>query len=282
MIKRNLLKKVISGIVVGGLILSTGIIAMADTNTSSTTNPSTKTFSHSKGMMRGNRIGLSGGKMQQDMTAKLQATLTDLVTSGTITQDKADALKSYMTTKAAERKAELAKIKAMTPDERKAFIQTQKTANAGTRQDIFSSAVSSGILTQADADAIHARMQQVAQDARNKKMTDSLSTIVANGTITQEQMNTVLTFIAQEVQTQKDTFQKIKNMTAADRSAYFKNNATQNKNPLTELVTNGTLTQDQATAIAKVLRPMRLAPKAGRGRMGYGPKNSTVPQNTTN
>lgn len=282
MIKRNMLKKVIGGIVVGGLILSTGIIAMADTNITGNTTTATKSFSHSKGMMRegkmGNPLGARGGKMEIDMSAKIQTSLKELVASGTITQAKADELQIYMTKKDVERKAAFEKMKAMTAEQRKALFETQKTDKTGQRQDIFSSAVTDNILTQAQADAIHSNMQQVAQDARTKQMTDSLNTIVANKTITQDQMNKVLASINIQEQSKKDTFEKTKNMTKEERSAYFKTNVIANKDPLATLVTDGTLTTDQSTAIAKLLHLKGFGFEGGRGHGGHGPNTGNIPQ----
>ena len=85
-------------------------------------------------------------------------------------------------------------------------------------------------------------------------MKSNLDKLVTAGTITQDQETNVLNAMKQEQTDRKAEMAKVKNMTAADRTAYFQSKKTGEKTDfLSNLVTAGTLTQDQATAIKNVL-----------------------------
>ncbi|AKA67180.1 hypothetical protein [Clostridium scatologenes] len=88
----------------------------------------------------------------------IKAQLDKLVTAGTITADEETKILDFQKQKAAERKAEMEKVKGMTADQRKDYF----AANPKQKTDLFAELVSSNIITQAQADAIKATFPQKA------------------------------------------------------------------------------------------------------------------------
>ncbi len=81
-----------------------------------------------------------------------------------------------------------------------------------------------------------------------------LDTLVTAGTITQDQETAILNSSSQEKSERKAEMDKVKNMTQSEREAYLQSKKTAGKtNFLDSLVTAGTITKDQETAIKNLL-----------------------------
>ncbi|AZV58342.1 hypothetical protein [Clostridium sp. AWRP] len=94
--------------------------------------------------------------------------------------------------------------------------------------------------------------------AKKEKTKDSLKTtldsLVTAGTITKDQETAILNSSSQKKAEKKAEMDKVKNMTQAERKAYFQSKKTARKtNFLDSLVTSGTITKDQETAIKNLL-----------------------------
>jgi hypothetical protein len=251
--------KVISGIVIGGTILSTSAIALADTKTSATV----KNIFHGRQsiagkMFRGREDIFEKNAIKNNIENDLKA----LVTAGVITQNESDKILALSKSEDQARQAEMDKVKNMTDSERKAYFDSMKGKAPQMKGDIFTQAVSSGIITQVKADAAKAKLQETRDAEMKAKLTEGLSSLVKAGTITQEQSDKVSTYI-NTLEANKLAPGKIPSE-PKDPAAY---KAEAKKNPLSALVDNGTLTQAQLNAIAKVL-PM------GKGHGHGGPEFS--------
>jgi hypothetical protein len=218
------LNKVLTSLVIGGAILSTSIVAFAaesKTNSGKTTDKSRSQVSEK--MMRGgdkSRSNLGKDVVKHDIENDLKT----LVSAGIITQDESD------------------KILALSNTNQVAETDKTKTDKDRNKNDIFTQAVSNGILTQEKADAAKASLQATHETEKNAKLTEGLNTLVTAGTITQAQADKVLAYVAILETT------KLEPGTAP--SADQKDKKT---NPLSELVDNGTLTQAQLDEVSKVL-----------------------------
>lgn len=86
-----------------------------------------------------------------------------LVEQGIITQEIADKMTAYMEEKAAERKAEMEKVKSMTEEERKAYLESKKESKPekGAAADPLQKLVDNGTLTQEQADAVSKALFQI-------------------------------------------------------------------------------------------------------------------------
>lgn len=237
------LSKVLGGLVITGTILSAGAMAMAaDANG---TNDKHKDFKNRPAMCdKMNKFGDKGnGFLGKDMMKNnMENELKTLVSSGVITQDESDKILALSKQEAETRKAEMDKVKNMSEDERKAYFDSMKDKKPEMREDIFTKAVSSNILTQEKVDAIKAKLKETHDAERTAKFTESLNQIVTAGTITQEQADKVMAYMKTMEANRPAPDAKKEDMKDKEK-----------KNPLTKLVEDGTLTQDQLDAICKAM-----------------------------
>lgn len=89
-------------------------------------------------------------KMQEERSAEVKAAVQALVTKGTLTQAKADAVLKAIAANEAERTALRDKLSTMTAEEQKAYL----TANPVTKTDSLLKLVEAGTLTAADVEAL--------------------------------------------------------------------------------------------------------------------------------
>lgn len=237
MITKNTGKKIITAFAVGALTVSSlsilqpaTIMAAASTGTETTVEADN---SH-KGR------GRHGSQMNSEWVSQL-------VTDGILDQDTANSLATYQAQKAAERKAQADTTTDMTKEERQAIRETQKDDE---RPDPFAEAVTDGILTQDQADAIKAAMPQKSANengtARAAKSEQNFSSLVESGIIDQTTADNMKTYIEQ------------KHTTTTNTASNDTRTKTGHHGMLTSMVTDGIITQEQADAI-KAAMPQRQA-----------------------
>lgn len=257
--KSKRLTKFISAAVAAGLFLTTGITAFAAERNNSlgsaVNSENNFTGMEETSVKRGPCKGVGKG-------GKLTSILAEMVKEGTLTQSEADKITAYIKERQEALKAEKDKVKNMTEEERKAYFSAKKADS----QNLLAELVSKNIITQAKADAIKAKMEQRAKEMKAERLNQiksQLNTLVAKGTINQSQVDKVLEYINQrkdkvrkeKIRLDDGEKEKIKNMTEEERKAYFEKIRGERVNFLKELVDNGTLTQEQADAIFKAIRP---------------------------
>lgn len=228
---------------------------------------------------------------QKEMAAKQQEVMKNkwdaLVKAGVVTQDEADKIIAFRNEQQEARKVEMDKVKNMTADERKAYFESKKdTATKDAKPDKaapYKELVDAGIITQEKADAIvkaeqaqHEAAQQDMQAKQQEQMKSKLDAIVKDGTITQDQEDKIMAYIAEKQEARKAEMDKVKNMTADERKAYMESNKdTVKKAGIgTELVDKGIITQDQLDAVKKAIG-------MGFGQGGKGgprPQDAPAPQ----
>lgn len=231
------LNKVVTVLVIGGTLLSTSVAAMASTKTATGLN---------------SRLSITGksikGGIGRGSIYGSESSLKALVTAGVLTQAEADKILELSNAENQARQAEMDKVKNMTPEERKAYFESIKEQTPKNKDDIFTLAVSKGILTQEKADAAKAKLQEIRDTERTTKLTEGLKGLVTAGTITQEQADKVLAYI-----NTLEANKPAKGTAPAEDKASTTQGTSTNKNPLSALVDNGTLTQAQLDAVAKAL-----------------------------
>lgn len=137
-----------------------------------------------------------GGMHVRGMNGGLPEQMLDkLVEEGLITQDKADAITAYLKEKTDELKAQMEELRNMTQEERKAYMESKKETAPTERQDFLAQLVEKGLLTQAEADAVKAYLQENAKTFRPEGFkggfSEKLQTLIDEGTLTQEQADRV-------------------------------------------------------------------------------------------
>jgi hypothetical protein len=261
----NNLNKILSTLVIGGVLLSASAVAFADETKATTDNNFKNRPSVAGKMMKGGDRN-KGFSEKGIMKNNIEDNLKTLVSSGIITQDEADKILALST-----QEAEIDKVKNMTEEERKAYFDSNKDLNHGKKEDIFAKAVSNGIITQEKADASEAKLHEIRDAEKEAKLNEGLSGLVTAGTITQEQSDKIITYVK--------TLESNNPAKDADGTAAPK---TERKNPLSTLVDDGTLTQAQLDEVSKVI------PMGGRGHVGHknhgmnrGDKASTETSSST-
>lgn len=251
----------LSGLLVGGLLLTSGAIALAGDNTNDSSTQSRPGFGQK--MPGGRETGMSKDVLENVLNAQ--------VDSGTLTQKEADALLAFMEEQNEQRQQQKQEQKSLTAEERK----TLRDENQFEKTNLFAQAVELEIITQDQADAIQEAMRTQMQENRQASFEKKLDELVADNTINQEQAEAILEQMEniateqhsnmekrkdlteakrQEMMEQrKAEMEKIKNMTEAERQEYMQQNRPELPNPFQELVDNGTLTQEQAQAVQKAL-----------------------------
>jgi hypothetical protein len=116
--------------------------------------------------------------------------------------------------------------------------------------------VSAGVITQEEADAAKAKLQETRATEKKAAVAEGLKGLVTAKTITQEQADKITNYIA--------AFEA--NKPAKDAAATT-DQKTEKKNPLTALVDDGTLNQAQLDEVSKVVHL-----GGGRGHGGHGDK----------
>jgi polyhydroxyalkanoate synthesis regulator phasin len=251
--RKKLMGKIITAVIAGGVLISTGTAVFAASTTSSSTD--------TNGKKQEARMNM---KNPSDM---MKSELDKLVTAGTITADQETAILNNVKQEQTVRQAEMDKIKNMTESERTTYFESKKTTE---KTDFLSNLVTAGTLTQTQADAIKSAVPQGPGGKGDRKdggqspekMKTQLDTLVTAGTITQDEETKIINYFTEKQTARKAEMDKVKDMTEADRKAYFESKKTTEKTDMfSELVTTGIITQDKADAI-KAAMPAPKAPAA--------------------
>lgn len=265
MIKRNI--KVIAAL---AIVASIGVGA-ATTHAAALSKGTAKAVNHAnKNFKKGNGDNF------------LKTKFDALVTAGTITSDQETAALNLLTPSSTDKKtnaqsllkAKLDKLVTagtITQDQETAVLNLFTSSTDTGSKDVKNSLktkldtlVTAGTITQDQETAIEnlfAHKKEGTQTGREKStdvLKTKLDTLVTAGTITQDQETAVLSNIKQQEADRKAEMDKVKNMSEAERKAYFESKKTTEKTDfLSFLVTAGTITQDQKTAIQNLFKGNR-------------------------
>lgn len=248
--RKKIMNKILTAVIAGGVLVSAGTAAFAASTSSSST---------------GTNTTRKEARMNKENKSDMMKTELDkLVTAGTITEAQKTAILDKVSQQQSERQAEMDKVKSMTEAERQTYFESKKTTE---KTDLLSSLVTDGTLTQAQADTIKSALPQGHGGKGNKrgggmsseKIKTQLDTLVTAGTITQDEEDKIISYMTAKQTERQTEMDKVKDMSEADRKAYFESKKTTEKTDMfSELVSAGIITQDKADAI-KAAMP---APKA--------------------
>jgi len=252
--------KAVLGTVIAGLMLSSGAMAFAASDTSATENSKASSAASASiqkpdGMPgMGHGRGGDAGLFSKDIKASLDA----LVENDIISQATADKISTAFEGEQSERQAEMEKVKNMTDDERKAYFEEKK--NSGEKPaGMLEQLVDDGIITQEQSDKIKEYNQQAMLD----KQKEQFQTLVEKGTLTSGDVDKILEYMSAQRQEKQAEMEKVKDMTDDERKAYFENKRSNAEKPngiLEQLIDDGVLTQKKADAVRAVLGGHRIIP----------------------
>lgn len=245
------LSRFFAGAIALGMLLMVGVNALASQTEDNSVGSPKKYRTEGRQVKDGFK---RQGKGQLKEDKGFAKNLQELVKDGTITQAESDKITAYIKEKQEARKSEMEKVKSMTSEERKAYMEAKR----GERQELLVELVSKGILTQSKADAIKSRMElkhQQLEQERLKEMVDKVNKVAEAGTITKDQAEKVIEAVEKNHEEKKVLGDKLKAMTKEERKAYMEANKGKRLDVLKKLVEDGTVTQEQADAIRGALRP---------------------------
>lgn len=277
-----MVKKLLGGFLIGGLLLSGGGLALAGSDNTSANDQSYLTTTIHGLRMPG--MGTINNEIAQSV-------LDSLVSAGTLSQAQADTILTREQQREKERQTQMGKMQSMTKAERETACQE----NRPERVDLLAQLVADSTITQEQADAIQAATRAKFQEQRQAALTGALTGLVEKGVINEQQSTAIAGQLkqfqtarqaqmqarqginAEDRQSQRETMQS---MTAVQRQAYREANKPEMVNPLADLVNAGTLTQAQADQVIKAIsimhggQGMQRGPGNGEGGMkGPGPQN---------
>ncbi|MPQ29951.1 hypothetical protein E4V42_00635 [Clostridium estertheticum] len=244
--------KIITGIITGGILLSSVSLAFATGIKSTKTDVKTPSKIEVK-QPKADALKASE-QVQRDAQRQknLDAKLAKLVTDKTITQDQSDKIKAAIATQEAANKVEKEKTKTMTKAERKSYIDSNKTIHISALKAL----VDAGTITQAQADKVGPAGAIGGPGKHGKNMkhgaidpTLKLAKLVTDKTITQDQSDKIKAAIVTQEAANKVEMEKTKTMTAAERKSYMESKKGTHISALKALVNAGTITQAQADKV---------------------------------
>ena len=263
--KQRILRGILSCFVIGGLLLSSASLALGD-------NSANKQAPACKSVHGAMHPGFMKPEIMNDVLKQLKS---DQV----LTQEQVDKLLTLMQENKEKKPIpdkkliadEKEKLKTMTPEERHQYMKEKKIP--GVPKDMkfnrdktrnhspnpFGEAVSSGIITQAQADAIQQAIGEQMAKQRQEQLQARLEVLVKQGSITSEQANAVIKEYASFQKERQTEMVKIKGMSPEEHREFMKDKKASRINPLKSLIEAGTLTQQQADQIMKTLhqRPIQ-------------------------
>ncbi|MBU3214881.1 hypothetical protein LL033_09165 [Clostridium estertheticum] len=257
--------KIITGIITGGMLLSSVSIAFATGIKSTKTDVKTPSKIEVK-QHKTDALKASEQVQRDDARQKnLDTKLAKLVTDKTITQDQSDKIKAAIGSEEAANKVEKEKTKTMTQAERKAYMDSNKTTHISALKAL----VDAGTITQAQADkvgpvgAIGGPGKHGKDMKGGVKLESILKLGVSSNIITQSESDKVLAYektktTDNKIKTNvyKDlvdnnilTQAKVEALKANEKAQMDTQRQAKMDTKLAKLVTDKTITQDQSDKI---------------------------------
>ncbi|MCB2306425.1 hypothetical protein LGL08_09165 [Clostridium estertheticum] len=257
--------KIITGIITGGMLLSSVSLAFATGIKSTKTDVKTASKIEVK-QPKADALKASE-QVQRDAQRqkKLDTKLAKLVTDKTITQDQSDKIKAAIASEEAANKVEKEKTKTMTNSERKSYIDSNKTTHISALKVL----VDAGTITQAQADkvgpvgAIGGPGKHGKDMKGGVKLESILKLGVSSNIITQSESDKVLSYENSKtvdktvkMNIYKDlvdnnilTQAKVEALKANEKAQMDTQRQAKMDTKLAKLVTDKTITQDQSDKI---------------------------------
>ncbi len=242
--KLNLSKKFFSGMLIVVLIASLGAAAFAsDLNDEASLNQNQDQERIERGFKDGER---GFGRRQEEGfpnrgPKELKNQLQELIDQEVISEDTVDDILEYLESK----KVELDK--------------EQRVPHK--KIEIFEELVNEAVITDETAENIKDSIHNLI----NKKIEEGLNELIEDEIITEEQIGEIMDFMDEQDAKRHAEAEQLKDMTREERIEYFEAHKDEIKDPISQMVDKGIITEEQVKDIREVL------PRAHRfknGKMG--------------
>jgi len=250
--------KIIGGVLVGLMLFTVGAAAIAT---------ETGIISNSKPKIA--QMSIQNNQNIQK-NADLKAAILEAVANGSITQQKADVLLANIEKQEANRKAQVPLQQAPNGNNGQPPKPPMGVDNMG---GPFEGAVKDGVINTDEAKAIENILKAKNIVARKEATAKILAKLVTDGIITAEQSSKIILSIDKDEADRQAEIEKVTAMTDVERKTYLEQNKHEPKPPFADLIANGTLTKEQADAVAKAMMPMGDMGRGGCCPMGNGGPN---------
>jgi uncharacterized protein YutE (UPF0331/DUF86 family) len=240
--KKTLMKKIICGAMIGTMALSMTTAGFAD-------DVSTEAVKAKGKQLRQEMKGEPGFRGNGGV-----GILEKLVEAGIVPQEKADAMKTYMEAQAQERKATFESLKDLSQEERKAYFEAHK----GERVDIYDQMVKSGILSEEQSTKIKTYLKENKEFGPKGKRDGKgfetvLDKLVEEGKLKETSSKAVQEYMKTQGEARKAEMEKIKDLSAEEKKAYFENNKKERVDILEKMVADGVISADEAKIIKEAV-----------------------------
>lgn len=258
----KIIKVVATGILVAGLVGSSGGLALAAGNSANgpVVSPPVQWLAGNPGA-QGPTTGpviMSTSKAVRFNQNILKEALAGLVTAGTVTRDQSDAVLEHFQNNTPKKPA----IKVKQPSEGAINMDGPKLVVKV--NDPLKDLVDKGSITEAQAQAIRDKMRDIAGQQMQQQWQKSLDTLVGKGTITRDQAGKILDFLVANNQKMQSVLEQTredmqnmreqaKNMSPQERARQLKENLGNIKDPVSQMIDQGIITRQQANALRQAM-----------------------------
>lgn len=227
----NLKKKLITGVLLGSMVLSLGTTAFASENTEGLlNNQSEKKIKYSMFKKDAKNFKEFKQKRFENREKHLDKNLDELLENDTLSKDTVDKVKAYIEKRAAERKAEFEKVKDMTKEERNEYWSERKAERKGEKINIIDQMVEENIITKDEAEKIEENLQN-----RKEILSEKLDELVEDSTLSKDKVDKIKAYIEERAAERKAEFEEIKDMSKEEREEYFEKRKTERKEELAKV-----------------------------------------------
>ncbi len=189
----------------------------------------------------------------QQMQQQWHQGLATLVAKGSITEEQSGQILTFLESNNQKMSNLSEKLKDMNPEQRAQYLK--ESINT---KDAISQMVEQGMITQQQADAVREVIPSFMRTVHLTKQSPqqlqaNLNELVSKGTITEEQATNILTFLETNHQEMQLMLERIKDMSPEQRTQYLKENFSNRKELVSQMVDKGILSQQQADAVKEVV-----------------------------
>lgn len=216
-------KKLITGILISTMTLTSGLMVFADTDSEFVDNIKGAT------LVRRGEAPIPSAACKKH--GSLKAVIEKLVEEGKLSREKAEAIEKFMEKKREENKK-------LSDDNKKEF---KRNKSFGLLTDL----VEAKLITNEEAGIIRGKLIELKELALDEK----LNKLIQQGTITKPQAEKIMLYFKNACQERAAQHEKLKNMTEEQRKEFFANN--KKGSIMNKLIEDGVINQQQAEELKK-------------------------------